>query len=129
LRNRPGIRPGTKEELEKPVVKKIEKPREGLVPHQHPRMGFLGRRQRQCTLRPQQAEKLDQNPKLTVLLLLRPRQIRSREIHVRLLAEHHVFVANRGAVANPRLFREAAFEPAHHRKEIEAPWFVLEIAE
>jgi len=59
LRDRPRIRPGTKEQLDEPVVEYIEKSRKGLIPREQVVIGLLGDRERQRTLRSKQAEEFD----------------------------------------------------------------------
>ena len=80
LRNRAGIRPGPKEQLNEAVVEQIEKPRERVVPGEYVVIGFFSGRQWQGALRPEQAEVSDENFQRRVVVLLRPAQRWRREI-------------------------------------------------
>ena len=81
LRDRPGIRPGPKEQLNEAVIEQIEKARKRVVSGKRVVIGFFGGRQRQRALRSEQAEILDENlERRFFVVLLDPRQGSRREI-------------------------------------------------
>ena len=78
LRDRPGIRPGAKEQLNKAMIENVEKARERVVLCEQVVIGLLGGRQRQRALRPEQAEKFHENLSAACRHVPRPRAQCSR---------------------------------------------------
>jgi len=97
LTDRPRVRPSTKEQLQESMIEDVEKTRKGIVVHQVPGMHFFGRRQRKRALRTQQSEKFDQDLISPIRLALEPAQVRGREVHIGVLPQPDVFVAQRCA--------------------------------
>jgi hypothetical protein len=117
----PGIRPGAEEQLQEAMIEDVEKARKRVVAHQVPVVRLLGRRQRQRALRPEQPEEFHEHAEPARGLALELAQIRGREIHVGILAEHDIFVAARRAVTDARPIGVAALQAPHHRVEVEPP--------
>jgi len=110
------------------VIQDVEEARKGVVAHQVPGIGFLGRRQRQRALRPEQAEKFhDQlEPAVANDGAL---EVGRRELEIGILPEIDIFLAPRRALADPGALRVRALELAQHMVEIEAPGLGGELLE
>src|SRR6185437_4224544 len=78
-------------------------------------------------LRPKQAEKADEDVPAPRLVALRAADGRGREVHERILAEQHIFVAAGGAFADARPRRLPALEAAHQGEEVVPPGLALQV--
>ena len=94
---------------------------------ERPRVGLLGRGERQRALRPEQPEEFHEQAQPALAVALGLAEVRGREVEERVLAEHDELLAPRGAVADARLVAMAALEPPQHGEEVEAPGLVLEL--
>src|SRR3954467_2130151 len=128
LSNRPGVGPGAKEQLQEASVQKIEKTREGIIPHQPPAETFIGDGKRQRALRSQQAQKFHQYPEPAVVFL-DGSEVGGGKLQIRGLAELDILLASRGAITDPRSLRIGALQLAQRIEEIEAPGLSLHLVD
>ena len=127
LRDRPRIRPGAEEQLQEAVVQDVEEARERVVAVERPGVRLLGRRRAAARPAARAARGTSRTagsgPGRRGSALL---DVRGREVEERVLAEHHVLLAPRGAVADARLLLEAPLEAPQHGEEVEPPGLGLE---
>ena len=109
LGDRPGIRPGAKEQFDKAVIEEIEKARKGIVLGKKIMIAFLGGASGRAPCGPEQAEKLDEYLERLVVAVNHPGEVRGREIHIRILPE----------LTNSS--RRAALSPMRGRSLVVAP--------
>ena len=130
LRNRPGVRPGAKEQLNEAVIEQVEKARERVVLGEYVVIGFFGGRQRQRALRPEQAEISDENLERFVLPSCSdPRKVGGGKFHERILPEPDELLAQSRAVSDPWPVLERSFELPQHREIIEPPGLSFEVSQ
>ena len=129
LRDRTGIRPRSKEQLNKTMIEDVEKARKCVVLGEHIVIGLFGGRQRQRALRPQKPEIFDEHFERLVVALHHAREVRGGKIHERILPELDEIFAARRAVADARTIRECALEMTQHGEIIEPPRLRFEIAQ
>src|SRR5689334_23225447 len=110
----PGIRPGTKEELDETMIEDVEKTRECVISRQHIVVGLFGRGKRQSTLRPEQTEIFDEYLDGLIVALLDARQVGRWKIHERVLPKLDDFFAPGCAVSNARAIPVLALKMPQH---------------
>src|SRR5262249_42499383 len=103
--------------------------RKSIILGEHEVMGFLGGRERQRTLRSEQAKKFDEKLQRLVVPLYGAGKIGGRKIHVGILPELNVLLPARCAVTGARGVLVHALEMAQHREIIDPPRLSLEIAQ
>src|SRR5579862_6806474 len=103
LRDRPGVGPGTIEELYETVIEQVEKAGKCLVFGKRVMVRLFGGRQRQWSLRSEHAEVPDKNLQRLFFILIRLCDIRGRKFHEWILAKARELIARRRTIADPRL--------------------------
>ena len=125
LDDRPGIRPGAKEQLNETMIENVEKARKGIVVGEHVVIGLLGGREGERALRSEQTKVFDEDLERLVVALLDTGKVRGRKIHERVLAEQDELVAPCRAVADAGPILVRALEMPQHREVIETATALL----